>query len=486
MKQQHFFGLVLMIVVFWGCSGHNPTAETESPFEHHFHAQGAIDSLAQNRVSVVKKVITAGEEDVVELTPDSSQWKKELESFREAANFNSLPNKDKYSHCKLKMPVSGLVEHRYSANNRDETVQEAVFLYRGNDLEEVRFIVRQDNPVYSFSRKLVYRPESGYRIDSELSILNFVAQQFSVRAAFLSEPKALTLQFDIGDEILPVRTLWSDDRIEVVNGSDRTVLNPQKADGRYKAVFPVFNSVLFINDLKNPKGFWRNYDRGADYEIVFDSEPRFINGTLSSKDFSGKYETYFIHEGDSTRAVGVLEQSGTRLFGTFMTKTGDYRHLEGIIEGDSFIVSTFDGAFAYLFKGRFSGDEFEGEFYSGNHYRAKMYGYLNSDADLADAEGLTHLNPGYSTLEFAFKNSAGKRVSLSDDRFQDKPVLITIMGTWCPNCKDESLFLKQLHEQYHDRGLEIVDWLLNEALILKMPKSWWTKRLQTLNCLMIF
>jgi thiol-disulfide isomerase/thioredoxin len=30
------------------------------------------------------------------------------------------------------------------------------------------------------------------------------------------------------------------------------------------------------------------------------------------------------------------------------------------------------------------------------------------------------------------------------------------MGTWCPNCLDETRFYKELYEKYHDKGLEII------------------------------
>jgi thiol-disulfide isomerase/thioredoxin len=47
-------------------------------------------------------------------------------------------------------------------------------------------------------------------------------------------------------------------------------------------------------------------------------------------------------------------------------------------------------------------------------------------------------------------------VSSTDQQFQGKVVLITIGGTWCPNCRDEAPFLVDLYKQYHARGLEII------------------------------
>ena len=49
-----------------------------------------------------------------------------------------------------------------------------------------------------------------------------------------------------------------------------------------------------------------------------------------------------------------------------------------------------------------------------------------------------------------------KQVSLGDKKFENKPVIIQIMGSWCPNCMDESVYFSQLYKQYNNAGLEIV------------------------------
>jgi thiol-disulfide isomerase/thioredoxin len=35
-------------------------------------------------------------------------------------------------------------------------------------------------------------------------------------------------------------------------------------------------------------------------------------------------------------------------------------------------------------------------------------------------------------------------------------VLVTLMGSWCPDCHDEAPFLESLYRKYRSRGLEIV------------------------------
>ena len=50
----------------------------------------------------------------------------------------------------------------------------------------------------------------------------------------------------------------------------------------------------------------------------------------------------------------------------------------------------------------------------------------------------------------------GKTISLSDEKFKNKVVIVQLMGTWCPNCIDETKFLATFYDQYKSKGLEVV------------------------------
>ena len=76
--------------------------------------------------------------------------------------------------------------------------------------------------------------------------------------------------------------------------------------------------------------------------------------------------------------------------------------------------------------------------------------------DLRNPDSLTYLKPGYTKVDFNFKNLEGKYISLKDEKFKNKVVLIQIMGTWCPNCMDETKFLAPFYEKYKSKGLEVV------------------------------
>jgi peroxiredoxin len=97
-----------------------------------------------------------------------------------------------------------------------------------------------------------------------------------------------------------------------------------------------------------------------------------------------------------------------------------------------------------------------GVFYSGNHYKETFIAHRNDNFTLDDPESLTFLKEGYDDFEFSFPDVNGEMVSLADDRFKNKVVVVQLMGTWCPNCLDESKFLTSFYESYQSKGLEIV------------------------------
>ena len=81
----------------------------------------------------------------------------------------------------------------------------------------------------------------------------------------------------------------------------------------------------------------------------------------------------------------------------------------------------------------------------------------NPDAKLPDAYSLTALKPGYKKIAFTFKDVTGKEVSLTDSRFKNKVVIVQILGSWCPNCMDETnYFVSSYYPKYHDKGVEII------------------------------
>jgi thiol-disulfide isomerase/thioredoxin len=77
-------------------------------------------------------------------------------------------------------------------------------------------------------------------------------------------------------------------------------------------------------------------------------------------------------------------------------------------------------------------------------------------------------NPG-KPLTFSFPDLNGRIVSNTDPEFRHKAVIVSIGGSWCPNCQDEAPFFEQLYRKYHSQGLEIVELSFEEDPQLANP-----------------
>jgi thiol-disulfide isomerase/thioredoxin len=187
---------------------------------------------------------------------------------------------------------------------------------------------------------------------------------------------------------------------------------------------------------------------------------RFTNAkSTPAADLTGKWAVTFRPEQNPYPAVGVFEQQGNNITGTFLTATGDYRYLAGTVQADSVYLSCFDGTHVYLFKAKFdnSGNTLTGGFWSGTDGYETWTANRDANASLPDANSLTYLKKGYDQLAFTFPNvENGKPLSLSDDRYKGKVVVVQLMGSWCPNCMDETKFLAPWYQKNKDRGIEII------------------------------
>lgn len=228
--------------------------------------------------------------------------------------------------------------------------------------------------------------------------------------------------------------------------------------------FPSFNSSIHFRRVNNKKivGYWQNYNKGANYKIPFSAKygykTRFENNSIEPiQNISGNWKVKFDYKSpDESLSLGVFKQTNTILTGTFLTETGDYRFLEGNVFGDSFHLSCFDGSHAFLFNAQIINDSLNGLFLSGKHSKEVWNGVKDESFKLPDPDSLTKLINPTTPFTFQLKDLEGNIFVFPTDRFKNKVVIIQIMGTWCPNCMDETRYYKKLYENYHDQGLEII------------------------------
>lgn len=278
------------------------------------------------------------------------------------------------------------------------------------------------------------------------------------RAAITIQGQELPFNFDVS------RRPDGNYEARIHNGSERLLLDEIRVNrDSVDIALHIFdaNIVARIEGDSMTGLFVKNHEK--DYRIPFAAARghafRFEKKKNSTPlpDFSGKYDVVFVDNQDTTLAVGIFQQAGDSVTGTFLTPTGDYRYLQGNIAGDVMQLSTFDGNHAYLFKARKNSDgSLSGDYYSGKAHHETWTAMRNDNAVLPDAESLTYLKPGYERLDFTFPDVNGKKVSLTDEKYRNKVVVVQLFGTWCPNCMDETKFLSPWYDRNRHRGVEVI------------------------------
>jgi peroxiredoxin len=181
--------------------------------------------------------------------------------------------------------------------------------------------------------------------------------------------------------------------------------------------------------------------------------------SASSGNFAGRWRLRFRdpQTGKESTGIAELSQEGNVVTGTVLRESGDDRYIAGEARDDTVFLSRFDGGQAYLYVARLTADgRLAGEFRSGTGTFRELSGYRDADARLADVSTLTALRADSGPFSFSFPDLDGQKVSLEDARFRDKVVIVTIGGTWCPNCHDEAAFLRDFLPARRARGLEVV------------------------------
>lgn len=253
----------------------------------------------------------------------------------------------------------------------------------------------------------------------------------------------------------------SEKNITIFNGEEKIEVDEIRyvKDSIY-INFPVFEgyvAALFQGENLIGKFINKTRKRVAPFHAEYQNSTRFIRKSESNQNINGIWETIF---SPGTRgayiAKGIFNQENGKVTGTFRTTTGDYRYLEGIMDGDSLKLSAFDGAHAFLFAAKVTDSVMSGEFYAGNHWSEPFVAKRNTTYELPNEYELTFLKEGFEEITFEFPDVNNKMVSLKDKRFKNKVVVVQVMGTWCTNSLDSSRFYKKFYDEYKNKDLEVV------------------------------
>lgn len=268
--------------------------------------------------------------------------------------------------------------------------------------------------------------------------------------------------------------------VYIINGKERLLLDELVFfKDSVKIPLHVFDAQITAKiEQERLSGFFTKNTPKNDYHLPFsaahDVKYRFTDQPQPTNiSISGKWQAYFLKDnGDSTKAVGIFEQEGNELTGTFLTPSGDYRYLEGVVEGKSFRLSAFDGEHLYIFKAELQADgSLKGEFLSGKSSSRKWVATLNPNASLPDAEKITYLKEGYNKIDFSFPDVNGIKISPSDEKFKNKVVVIQILGSWCPNCMDETAFLSNYYKKNKRKDIAIIGLAFERSPVFEEAKK---------------
>lgn len=159
----------------------------------------------------------------------------------------------------------------------------------------------------------------------------------------------------------------------------------------------------------------------------------------------------------------IVRQQGAEVSAAILRVDGDTGTLRGTWQGDRFVLNLFDGARGSTLE---IVPQADGTLALNlRSLRGKATAYTAIRSDVARAKGLpaptdpaqhTRVKNPSEPFAFSFPDLNGKIVSNTDERFRNKVVIVSVTGSWCPNCHDEAPYLQALYQKYRSLGLEVV------------------------------
>jgi thiol-disulfide isomerase/thioredoxin len=230
----------------------------------------------------------------------------------------------------------------------------------------------------------------------------------------------------------------------LINSTEKIPLDGSFIDGKFELdIGTSYAKLIGTIDGNELDGNWvrtnkENYKvQISGQKILKENLYQHFESKKTPLSFGGNWK---IDLGKDKFGLGIFTQKGSRIQGSILTETGDYRFLDGYIEQNNILLYGFDGVFSFVLKIILSPDQFKANLYSGKTYNQDISGVRDEEFRLADPNGLTKLI-GKKPLKLSFNDINGEEIDFNKGRFKDKAKIIQIFGSWCPNCIDETQFL---------------------------------------------
>jgi thiol-disulfide isomerase/thioredoxin len=255
----------------------------------------------------------------------------------------------------------------------------------------------------------------------------------------------------------------------LLNGDDRTVSTSGSFEGgtlklRYDFYDAELIAVIVGDELGG--GFTRQWQKKT---LPRKLRAERVTGSLDASsqvdhDISGEW---VIRAGEEPKVSfwrATFKQQGSEAKGTIIPVSGDWGEMTGSFENNQLTLNRFDGINCRVFKATLTPQgTLEGfvDFGLFDPKRKVVAERLTSEnkasvANLPDPNNYTRMKNPAEPFRFSFPDPNGKTVSSTDERFKNKVVIVTITGSWCPNCYDEAPVLQEFYDRYRERGLEVI------------------------------
>lgn len=244
----------------------------------------------------------------------------------------------------------------------------------------------------------------------------------------------------------------------------------------------VFDAELVLDDFSSNevRGRWIRSDKNPiqEYKILLEKDKKTLFYVSCEKEKSkddkntlkGKWKWTFEPGTENESSVlGIFNQNGCVVEGSLATSTGDYGLMQGYFDGQEFKLANFDGVFAFVAKGSVENQKLQGEFFTTSGVK-KFIAVRDQTFNLPDATEQTKIIKNRD-IKFSLPSIKGDIVSLSDEKFKNKAVILQIYGSWCPNCLDEIKFLSKWYKENKEKNVEIIALAFERTISMEKAKN---------------
>lgn len=250
--------------------------------------------------------------------------------------------------------------------------------------------------------------------------------------------------------------------ITFINGAERRIVSNAliKGDSIFIPMDPFDVTLKASFSGTTMTGLYVKHYRGASIPFTASfGEPRFMkNSVKTNPRIEKKWAMEFSpNTPSSSKGVGLFTQFDDVVTATILTQTSDYRYFEGILDGDSMRLSSFDGAHAFMILAKKTGtNTWSGDMIFDNLYKESWTATYDKDATLEDPFEMVSIDPGVHKPYYDLLGAGSGKNAIDPSSYKGKVLIIQLFGTWCPNSHDQTKYLVKWHKSNKDKNLAIL------------------------------